>query len=237
MKESASPPSKLLIAYKNDEPITNTDSKNELDFLKNYIKLDNFELKVVIYFINALPISTELLDICFEVLNKRQNKMYNLFKIDVIKRMNEEVKRYVPIGKPLVEIILSCFNESNEKNDNKPKLSDKNKSKPIKDAKLGLKVSSDIVNSKEFNEKCIKKATRLLYKHLDNWSNTISFPELVYYIIEKLDFNDMKDLVHRLKEHKIYIENERSKLRKIDEKSMREFRKSVLRLSELKKDK
>lgn len=173
--------------------LTKQDIENEFRYLQETFKNEK-KIGDTLFLINLL-IDTDkkehVIKICLILLEKCQIDI----SIEVIKMLLRQ-KYYVPLSFKLISLIKTCVAD---------KKSGKSKNK------VGIKVDAE----KKFDPETsfmTKELLALLFAHLNSISNSPSFVELVFFIIqelEKINFwndPDFNDVIKRLKAHSKYVE-------------------------------
>ncbi|EPR79601.1 hypothetical protein SLOPH_1649 [Spraguea lophii 42_110] len=186
------------------------DIRYEMDTLYNIIMDKEYNLSLSIYFIDVLSLNmnskhvTDFINLLFKIIScKRASKylIYNLRIIHCILRL----KYFIPLTVELLVILKNSIKLKS--NITGKKISYEN-----------IKIDSDRVDSLEYRNFVISESLKLLFSHINSFSNTLAFPELSKIVMEELknvrikEFDEVvKEIIGMVDKHSKYVIEEREK--------------------------
>lgn len=209
------------------ESATDADIEAEAKYLSALITAEKFGLEFSLFVCETSALchyNYSLVKAIYRLLDYKRSHRYSVYRLRLLQCLqifNE--KRLVPISSYLVEIIQHTSVQPVEGSAKRVDME-------------CLKVSADSF-TREFNDFVLGKALKLLFKHLNTFSDSIAFPELVFFILKKLGKlgkrGELTGLITKVQDQSKYIEEERKRLPgTLDAKSLASFGKCVKKMAE-----
>ena len=215
----------LLVSF--IESATKEEVCAEVEYLASLVDTGNFGLEAAVLICEVLArcrYNYPLVKVVYEMLERKKEHKYSVFKLRLLNCLHDiGSRRFIPISTYLIEILRDSLRPA--------------KGTPEKQFTMEhLKVSSDSI-SEEFNMLVSKKALRILFKHLDNFSNSIAFPEFAFFVVKELKglrkSREIEGLVGRIEEHANRVERARKKLGGgFDNKKLADFEGGIKKMTE-----
>eukprot|EP00866_Antonospora_locustae_P000289 jgi/Antlo1/289/821 len=208
------------------ETATKAEVEAEIKCLTLIITDKSFDLGLSLFMcetLSAFGYNYELAKAAYKLLDIKSSCKYSVYKIRLLRCLQGfNGKRFLPIGAQILETIENAQIAVNTSSEKRPSMD-------------SLKVSSNNI-SEEFFVFVLEKCLKLLFKHLDTWSNSIAFPELVFFILERLRAlkrnEEIRGFIERVESHARYVDEERKKLSgTLSMKAVSAFEKSLRRMS------
>lgn len=208
------------------ETATKAEVEAEIRCLSLIITEQSFDLGLSLFMcetLSAFGYNYELAKAVYRLLEIKSSCKYSIYKIRLLRCLQRfNGKRFLPIGAQIVETIENAQVSVNKSSEKRPSME-------------SLKVSSDNI-SEEFFVFVLEKCLKLLFKHLDAFSNSIAFPDLVFFILERLRAlernEEIMKFIERVESHAMYVDEERKKLDSmLSMKAVSMFEKSLRRMS------
>ncbi|KAM0678618.1 Nucleolar complex protein 2 [Binucleata daphniae] len=217
----------LANCYKTqDEPpkLTKSEIDNEIAYLEQQIHAN---IDVNLYIIEHLAkITNDHRFITVALQHIKLPLKYAIYNLRLLTSLQETSACYIPLGNHIINIMKDIKIENDEK-----MYFDMNR----------LKVGNDAIHSKKFCEFVFEECTKLLYKNVTTISNSIGFPEVIYWIekeLKKMSFEGfcnkiVSDVINKLEKHKKYVIEERRKVKPsiYDVKDVKKIEKGINKLA------
>ncbi|KAL0265766.1 UNVERIFIED_CONTAM: hypothetical protein PYX00_011481 [Menopon gallinae] len=208
------------------ESATRSDVEAEVKHLSLLASDRSFDLGLSLFMcetLSAFGYNYELAKTIYRLLDAKPGCKHSIYRLRLMRCLQAfNGKRFLPIGAQLLDTVQNAQASVNKNSDKRPSME-------------SLKVSSDNI-SEEFFVFVLRKCLKLLFKHLDGFSNSIAFPELVFFILERLRAlkrnEEVKKFVARVESHAKYVEAERQKLGStLSAKAIASFEKALRKMS------
>lgn len=199
-------------AYKSQEEpkvLSKSEIDNEITYLESLINT-NDDIQRTLYIIEHLASVTndyKLVSISIQHIKKPlKYAIYNLRILKALQNIQEEHKIYIPLANEIINILKDIKIENNDK-----MYFDWDK----------LRVGGNAIHSQKFCEFVFENCIKILYKNINLISNSIGFPEVIYWIekeVKKLSFEGFckkvcDNFINQIEKQKKYVIDERKKLK------------------------
>ena len=155
-------------------------------------------------------------------MDLKKEYKYSVFKLKIIKFLSKIKTCFIPLSFHLIMILKQTDRKTVPMN------------KPINSKKV--KIDSKVAESDELKEYVIDESITLLGIHLNTFSNTVGFPEVVSILKDELkNFTGnetIDEFMKLLTSHSKYLIKNRKDIDSINKESMVEFECSVKKLLE-----